>query len=101
VDADEIARAEGNMDPDMFSPMRRGAKTRLALFKEYPWIYNFTYATARQVIFWISHGYPEERLHTGETDADELEQGFEKWIDVPETLLKDEKQLRKFRTGEE
>jgi AcrR family transcriptional regulator len=45
-EADNIARAEGEQDSDMFSLMRRSAKTRLALFKEYPWIYKFSYTAA-------------------------------------------------------
>ncbi len=136
-EADDIARAEGEQDSDMFSLMRRSAKTRLSLFKEYPWIYKFSYSAAfdrdpfvrelvvkelenyrqantndgqidhqgvtedfkglredippaitRQIIFWISQGYLEERLFRDDIDPDGLERGFEKWIDVLEILLK-------------
>jgi TetR/AcrR family transcriptional regulator len=118
--------------------MRRSAKTRLSLFKEYPWIYKFSYTAAfdgdqfvrelvkrelenyrqantnigqinrqgvpndfkglrkdippaisKQIIFWISQGYLEERLYRDDIDPDELERGFEKWIDILEILLKD------------
>jgi TetR/AcrR family transcriptional regulator len=134
--ADNSARAE---DPaDMFLLMRRSAKTRLSLFKEYPWIYKFSYtaafdgdpfvrklvkkelaayrravtkhgqakgrggtddfkglrgdispAVARQIIFWISQGYLEDKLYREDIAPDGLERGFEEWIDVLETLLKD------------
>ena len=136
-EADNIARAEGKRDSDIFSLMRRSAKTRLSLFKEYPWIYKFSYtaafdgdpfvrelvkkeledyrrantangqidrqsatddfkgiredippAIARQIILWISQGYLEERLYRDDIDPDGLEQGFEKWIDILEILLK-------------
>jgi AcrR family transcriptional regulator len=136
-EADNMARAEEEGDSDMFSLMRRSAKTRLSLFKEYPWIYKFSYtaafdgdpfvrelmkrelenyrqantkngqidrqgvpddlnglredippAVSRQIIFWISQGYLEERLYQDDIDPDGLELGFEKWIDVLEILLK-------------
>lgn len=136
-EADNMAHAEGERDSDMFSLMRRSAKTRLSLFKEYPWIYKFSYTAAfdgdpfvrelvkrelenyrqantkngqnnrqgvpddfkglredippsisRQIIFWISQGYLEERLYREDIDPDGLERGFEKWIDILEILLK-------------
>jgi TetR/AcrR family transcriptional regulator len=136
-EADNIARAEGEQDSDMFSLMRRSAKNRLSLFKEYPWIFKFSYTAAfdgdpfvrelvkqelenyrlantkdgqldhqgvtddhkglredispavtRQIIFWVSQGYLEERLYQDDIDPVDLEQGFEKWIDVLEILLK-------------
>ncbi len=133
--ADAAARAGGEGTSDMFSLMRRSAKIRLSLFKEYPWIYKFSYtaafdgdpfvrelvrqelehyrqsnagerqmdrpaafqglregispAVARQIIFWISHGYLEDRLYAEDIDPDRLEQGFEQWIDILEILLKD------------
>jgi hypothetical protein len=43
----------------------------------------------RQIIFWISQGYLEERLYRDDIDPDGLEQGFEEWIDILEILLKD------------
>lgn len=143
IEADGIARAEKEKDTDMFSLMRRSAKTRLSLFKEYPWIYRFSYtaafdtdqfvkelvkkeyedytklqinlknsqlddssrmngiddlkglrgdiplAIAKQIIFWISQGYLEEKLNKDEIDPERLKQGFEKWIDILELLLKD------------
>ncbi len=142
-EADDIALAEGEKDADMFSLMRRSAKSRLSLFKEYPWIYRFSYtaafdpdrfvrelvskeledyrksgakikelqlydksttddikhykglredfspAAAKQVIFWISQGYLEEKLFKDEIDPDQLEKGYEEWIDIMEILLKD------------
>ncbi len=45
-------------------------------------------AVARQIIFWISQGYLEEKLYADDIDPDRLEQGFEKWIDILEILLK-------------
>jgi TetR/AcrR family transcriptional regulator len=142
TEADNIARAEGEQDPDMFSLMRRSAKNRLSLFKEYPWIFKFSYTAAfdgdpfvrelvklelenyrrantkdrqidrqgvtgdqkglredvspavtRQIIFWVSQGYLEERLFRDDIDPDDLEQGFEKWIDILEILLKDNNKI--------
>lgn len=141
--ADDIARLEGRDDPDLFSLMRRSAKGRLTLFKNYPWIYKFSYTAAfdphpfvkdlvtkefeeyrrsqsdkikkleetgakngkyddyrgirkdipaplaKQIIFWISQGYLEEKLHAKQIDPDDLEKGYEGWIDVLELLLKD------------
>ncbi|MBC3889975.1 TetR family transcriptional regulator [Acetobacterium paludosum] len=46
IEADEISYAEEGSDSDMFALMRRNAKTRLSLFKEYPWIYKFSYTAA-------------------------------------------------------
>jgi TetR/AcrR family transcriptional regulator len=140
--ADNMARAEN--PSDMFLLMRRSARIRLSLFKEYPWIYKFSYtaafdgdpfvrklvkkelaayrravtkdgqakgrgetddltglredispAIARQIIFWISQGYLEDRMYREDTDPDGLERGFEEWIDVLETLLKDNKKRRR------
>jgi TetR/AcrR family transcriptional regulator len=142
TEADNIARAEGEQDPDMFSLMRRSAKNRLSLFKEYPWIFKLSYTAAfdgdpfvrelvklelenyrrantkdrqidrqgvtgdqkglredispavtRQIIFWVSQGYLEERLYRDDIDPDDLEQGFEKWIDILEILLKDNNKI--------
>jgi len=45
-------------------------------------------AIAKQLIFWVSQGYLEEKLISNEIDPDGLEQGFEKWIDILELLLK-------------
>ena len=44
---------------------------------------------ARQVILWVSQGYLEEKLYQDEIDPDGLEQGFARWIDVLELMLKD------------
>lgn len=147
-EADDIALAEGDKEADMFSLMRQRAKSRLPLFKEYPWIYRFSYtaafdpdrfvrelvgkelehyrkshtkikdiqlndnsttdeikhykglredispAAAKQVIFWISQGYLEERLYRDEIDPDQLEKGYEEWIDILEILLKDSNKNR-------
>ncbi len=130
-EADDIALGEVEKGMDMFSVMRRSAKSRLSLFKEYPWIYRFSYtaafdpdrfvrelvskelehyrkshtkdgiknyeglredispAAAKQVIFWVSQGYLEEKLFKDEIDPDQLEKGFAEWIDILEILLKD------------
>jgi TetR/AcrR family transcriptional regulator len=45
-DADSLARTQADRDSDMFSLMRHSAKTRLSLFKEYPWIYKLSYTAA-------------------------------------------------------
>lgn len=141
-EADNLARAEQAEDDSRFSLMRRSARIRLSLFKQYPWIYRFSYTaafdtdpfvkelvskelehyrsqrqaagehqwaadgtshglgdyvglrqdfpleTARQIILWVSQGYLEEQLNKGSIEPDELEQGFERWIDVLELLLK-------------
>ena len=138
AEADRSARAES--PADMFSLMRRSAKIRLSLFKEYPWMYKFSYAAAfdgdpfvrelvkkelaayrranartgktgdagalddfvglrddispdqaGKIIRWISQGYLEERLYQDDIDPDGLERGFAAWIDVLETILKDER----------
>ncbi len=130
-EADDIALGEVEKGMDMFSVMRRSAKSRLSLFKEYPWIYRFSYtaafdpdrfvrelvskelehyrkshtkdgiknyeglredispAAAKQVIFWVSQGYLEEKLFKDEINPDQLEKGFAEWIDILEILLKD------------
>lgn len=46
-------------------------------------------AAARQLIFWISQGYLEEKLHQDEIEPDLLEKGYEEWVDILELLLKD------------
>lgn len=143
IEADEISYAEEGSDADLFSLMRLNAKTRLSLFKEYPWIYKFAYTAAfdndsfvqehvrmelenyrkprlntgaiqsghnpttngidvyqglradisptiaKQLILWVSQGYLEEKLFKNEIDPDELEKGFESWIDILEILLKE------------
>lgn len=135
AEADRLARAAG--PADAFALMRRSAKIRLSLFKEYPWIYKFSYAAAfdgdpfvrelvekelaayrranartggadasddfyglrddispdqaRLIIRWISQGYLEERLYQDDIDPDGLARGFEAWIDVLETMLKDKR----------
>ncbi|MEL7566475.1 MAG: hypothetical protein AAGU27_16545 [Dehalobacterium sp.] len=48
---------------------------------------------AKQVIFWISQGYLEEKLYRDEIDPDQLEKGYAEWIDILEILLKDNKKL--------
>ena len=146
-EADHLARLDAAGDEDLFSLMRRSAKTRLALFKEFPWFYKFSYTAAfdpdpfvkdlvkqelddyrrsqlagtanpleiegavnanpayqglrkdipldvaRQVILWVSQGYLEEKLYQNEIDPDGLEQGFARWIDVLELMLKDKNNL--------
>ena len=39
-EAESLARLEAAGDKDTFSLMRRSAKARLALFKEFPWFYS-------------------------------------------------------------
>jgi AcrR family transcriptional regulator len=41
----------------------------------------------RRLVLWVSQGYLEERLQSGDTDPDSLRSGFERWIDVLELLL--------------
>ncbi len=134
--ADDAARLEGREDPDLFSLMRRSAKTRLALFTEHPWIFKFSYTAAfdpdpfvkelvkheleeyrkiqiensenrdqpddyrgirkdiplseaKQIIYWISQGYLEEKLNSNQIDPDALASGYEQWIGILEKLLKE------------
>jgi TetR/AcrR family transcriptional regulator len=42
-EANNLARAQEESDTDVFALMRHSAKTRLSLFKEYPWIYKLVY----------------------------------------------------------
>ncbi len=42
---------------------------------------------ARQIIFWVSQGFLEERLYQGEIHPERLEADFEEWVDVLETVL--------------
>ena len=132
-EADENAATDASLDSDMFSLMRGSVTSRLSLFKEYPWVYRFSYSimfdtdpfvralvkkeleyygeikeksilrvfnefrglredispeTARKLILWVSQGYLEEQLNKNETELDCLKQGFDKWIDTLEKLLK-------------
>jgi AcrR family transcriptional regulator len=45
---------------------------------------------ARQLIYWVSQGYLEDRLNLNAIDPERLEQDFEGWIDILEKLLKEE-----------
>jgi len=45
---------------------------------------------ARQLIYWVSQGYLEDRLNANNLDPEVLEQDFEGWIDILEKLLKAE-----------
>lgn len=49
---------------------------------------DITPAMAGQMIVWISQGYLQEKLLKGETDPEQLQEGFAAWIDTLETLLK-------------
>lgn len=133
-EADKIAwaKAEAEKNTDVFSLMRRSVGSRLSLFKNYPWLYQFSYtaafdtdhfvkdlvakelrlsgsingeaqrsayhglrrdispAAARQIIFWVSQGYLEEKLLRDEIDPAALAENFEPWIDILEKLLKDD-----------
>jgi len=138
LEADALARAQGNAEDDVFSVLRNNAKSRLALFRQYPWIFRFSYTaafdpdpfvqelvrqelarypssqgsagaalsaalyrtlrpdvspeTAAQLIYWVSQGYLEQMLHQTSDDPDQLEQGFARWVDVLETLLRKDRQ---------
>ena len=46
LEADALARAQGSAEDDVFSILRSNAKSRLTLFRQYPWIYRFSYAAA-------------------------------------------------------
>jgi AcrR family transcriptional regulator len=45
-EADKTARAEAADGADLFALMRLSAKSRLSLFKNYPWLYRFSYTAA-------------------------------------------------------
>lgn len=137
LEADALARAQGSAEDDVFSVLRSNAKSRLTLFRQYPWIYRFSYAaafdpdpfvqnlvrqelahypsaqnrssaaslslyrtlrpdispeTASQLVYWVSQGYLELMLHQDSIDPDVLEQGFARWVDVLETLLRADRQ---------
>jgi len=143
LEADATARAQGTVEDDLFSVLRKNAKSRLALFQQYPWVYRFSYTaafdpdpfvqalvrqelarypsarngasggdssttksaslyqtlrqdipseTASQLVYWVSQGYLEQMLHQEDIDPVRLEQGFEAWIDVLETLLRADRQ---------
>ena len=144
LEADAISRAQSTEQDDLFSVLRRNAKSRLALFQQYPWIYRFSYnaafdpdpfvhalvreelarypsaqsgasaapsaslyrtlrpdispETASQLVYWVSQGYLEQMLHQSDNDPDQLEQGFEAWVNVLETLLKNDQQPAKTPT---
>ena len=140
LEADSISRAQGTEQDDLFSILRRNAKSRLALFQQYPFVYRFSYnaafdpdpfvqelvrqelarypsaqngsivantslyrtlrpdippETASQLVYWVSQGYLEQMLHRESIDPGQLEQGFEAWIDVMETLLRADQQPTK------
>lgn len=138
LEADAISRAQSTPQDDLFSVLRRNAKSRLTLFQQYPWVYRFSYnaafdpdpfvqalvreelarypsaqngasvasnpslyrtlradispETASQLVYWVSQGYLEQMLHQSGNDPDQLEQGFEAWVNVLETLLKNDQQ---------
>lgn len=144
LEADACARAQGTPQDDVFSVLRRNAKSRLALFRQYPWVYRFSYTaafdqdpfvqelvrqelarypsaqngtggassaslyrtlrpdispeTASQLVYWVSQGYLEQMLHQSSNDPEQLEQGFAHWVDVLETLLKNNQQPAKTPT---
>lgn len=51
--------------------------------------------TASQLVYWVSQGYLEQMLHQSGDDPNQLEQGFARWVDVLETLLKKDQQPAK------
>jgi AcrR family transcriptional regulator len=50
---------------------------------------------ASQLVYWVSQGYLEQMLHQSSNDPEQLEQGFAHWVDVLETLLKNDRQPTK------
>ena len=137
LEADALARAQGSAQDDVFSILRNNAKSRLTLFRQFPWIYRFSYTaafdpdpfvqdlvrqelahypsaqngsgstsvslyrtlrpdispeTASQLVLWVSQGYLEQMLHQNSIDPEGLEQGFARWVDVLETLLRTDRQ---------
>ncbi len=50
---------------------------------------------ASQLVYWVSQGYLEQMLHRDNIDPVQLEQGFEGWVIVLETLLKNDQQPAK------
>jgi AcrR family transcriptional regulator len=62
------------------------------ILKEYQGIRkDISPSAARQLIYWVSQGYLEDRLNANNLDPEVLEQDFEGWIDILEKLLKAEK----------
>jgi AcrR family transcriptional regulator len=47
---------------------------------------------ASQLVLWVSQGYLEQMLHQSSNDPVALEQGFAHWVDVLETLLRNDRQ---------
>jgi TetR/AcrR family transcriptional regulator len=45
---------------------------------------------AQKLIRWISEGFLEEKLKTGDTDPEKLKREYTDWIDIMEYLLKEE-----------
>lgn len=139
-DADKRALEQSDSSGDLFGLMRQSAQSRLSMFKDYPWVYHFSYTAffdenpfvqqlvkqesqgsfisdqenrddlgpsptpepsyeglrkditqkeTRQLIRWVSMGYLEQKLRHGETDPEELEKGYRRWVDIFETLLKE------------
>ena len=143
LEADALARAQGSAEDDVFSILRSNAKSRLTLFRQYPWIYRFAYAaafdpdpfvqdlvqqelahypsaqsrsseaslslyrtlrpdispeTASQLVYWVSQGYLEQMLHQDSIGPEALEQGFARWVDVLETLLRADRKPTEIKT---
>jgi AcrR family transcriptional regulator len=46
--------------------------------------------SAKKLIRWVSEGFLEEKLKTGDTKPEKLKREFEGWIDIMEQLLKEE-----------
>jgi AcrR family transcriptional regulator len=46
---------------------------------------------ARKLIFWVSQGFLEEKLQSGETEPNALWQEYDRWIGILELLLRAEK----------
>ena len=95
-EADNIARAEGERDSDMFSLMRRSAKTRLSLFKEYPWIYKFSYTAAfdgdpfvRELVKRELENYRRANTNDGQIDRQGVTDDFKGLReDIPPAIIR-------------
>ncbi|MDR0417209.1 MAG: TetR/AcrR family transcriptional regulator [Propionibacteriaceae bacterium] len=82
-------------DPDPFAQSlarqaygQGGAASDAEAPAAYPGVRDdLTPAEARRLIRWVSEGYLEERLRDGDLDQGRLMSGFERWIDILESLL--------------
>ncbi len=54
---------------------------------------------ARKLIFWVSHGFLEEKLQSGETEPNALWREYDRWIGILELLLRSKQTESKSEGG--